>query len=161
MVAPGKGPDTPTGYYILRATSGAYQLDEDVTEVGLVGDDGLPMQLEEGSRVVDAVYLNKVPGHPWYTPFGETPCGCAGECACDRLVAGRVRVPSHMVLGSGFEMALLTGPSGAKPKAAKGKKQKAWGAREQREEAVAKGAVVLSPETHKEIMDDRESYSLD
>ena len=148
----GHGDHAPDGYYILKATSGSYQLDEDVTEERLFDEDGCPMQLPEGSRVVDAVYLNEVPSlKQWFTPYGETPCGCACECECDRLKAGRVRVPSHMVMGTGFEMASAPAPTGAKAK-----KSKAWGVREQKQEAVAKGAVLLSHETHREIMDELE-----
>jgi hypothetical protein len=154
----GYGKDAGAGYYILQATSRAYQLEADVTEDGLFDEDGRPVELPEGSLVIDAVYLNKVPLREWYTPFGETPCGCAGECECDRLLAGRVRVPSHMVLESGFEMALVPPPSGIEPKLAKGKKKK-WGARDQQKECVEKGAVELSPETRNMIMDERDDLA--
>ena len=158
----GKGEHAPDGYYVLRATSAPYELDETTTLHELLDDDGKPIVVEKGATVVDAVYLNKVPGgrelSGWYTPFA------LGDAR------GNVRVPTHMVLMAGFSMPAGTNVPGAKkwvdptgrdpaypggPLSAKDKKaQGAWGLKFMRVDAVEKGAVVLPAETHASIMDE-------
>ena len=162
MATRGKGEHAPDGYYVLRATSAPYELDETTTLHELLDDDGKPIVVEKGATVVDAVYLNKVPGgrelSGWYTPFA------LGDAR------GNVRVPTHMVLMAGFSMPVGTNVPGAKkwvdptgrdpaypggPLSAKDKKaQGAWGLKFMRVDAVEKGAVVLPAETHASIMDE-------
>jgi hypothetical protein len=158
----GKGEHAPDGYYVLRATSAPYELDETTTLHELLDDDGKSIVVEKGATVVDAVYLNKVPGgrelSGWYTPFA------LGDAR------GNVRVPTHMVLMAGFSMPAGTNVPGAKkwvdptgrdpaypggPLSAKDKKaQGAWGLKFMRVDAVEKGALVLPTETHASIMDE-------
>ena len=83
----------PDGFYLARTLGSAYELDADTTLPELLGQDGRPMVLPKGSRVVDAWYYNMMPRKAgWYAPYE------AGNAA------GRVRVPSHIILGAGFEM---------------------------------------------------------
>ena len=109
----------------------------------LRGSDGKPLVLPKGSWVVDAIYLNKVPGTTrWYTPFA------AGDAA------GRVRVPSHMVLAADIAMTPAVAP--VPPK----KKNKRWTAGDAKRAAVELGAVVLPDEVHDAVMDELDQRDL-
>ena len=116
----------PDGYYLLRALSDAYELDADTTLPELLGDDGKPMVLPKGSWVVDARYYNKADGiRDWYYPYPE------GD------ERGRVRVPSHMILTTGFDLPAAVAPAPPKKRSSK------WTAADMKREYVQKGAVVL------------------
>jgi hypothetical protein len=93
----------PDGYYLLRALGDAYELATDTTTPELLGDDGKPLVLPKGSWVVDAWYYNKAGGtRDWYYLF---PQGDA---------RGRVRVPSHMILATGFDLPAAVAPAAPK-----------------------------------------------
>eukprot|EP00966_Prymnesium_polylepis_P337185 7391931-Prymnesium_polylepis.2 len=116
----------PDGYYLLRALGDAYELDADTTTPELLGDDGKPLVLPKGSWVVDAWYYNKAGGtRDWYYPF---PQGDA---------RGRVRVPSHMILATGFDLPVAVAPAPPKKRSSK------WTANDMKRQYVAQGAVVL------------------
>ena len=116
----------PDGYYLLRALSDAYELDADTALPELLGDDGKPMVLPKGSWVVDARYYNKADGiRDWYYPYPE------GD------ERGRVRVPSHMILTTGFDLPAAVAPAPPKKRSSK------WTAADMKREYVQKGAVVL------------------
>ena len=126
----------PDGYYLARALGPAYELDADTDLAELLDESGKPTHLPKGSRVVDAWYYNMVPGKAgWYAPYE------AGNAA------GRVRVPSHMILGAGFDMPAAVAP--APPKKASGK----YTAKDALRAWVAKGAVVLSEKVEELVRD--------
>ena len=134
--------DCPEGYYIVRATSEAYQLEiaEELPE--FLDDDGEPLQLPAGSWVVDGEYLNPVRGVTgakyWYLPYpADDP-------------KRKVRVPSHFVLHAGFSIPRAEEPAAA----ANQRKRKSWGPADARREAVEKGAVVLPLQVHSATMDE-------
>lgn len=89
------------------AEGAPYILNDDTTLTEVLDDDGQPVQVPKGATVVPAVYCNSVVGggkHAvrWYTPFA------LGD------PAGKVRVPTHLVLLAGFEMGVAVAPAGAK-----------------------------------------------
>ena len=134
--------DCPEGYYIVRATSEAYQLEiaEELPE--FLDDDGEPLQLPAGSWVVDGEYLNPVRGVTgakyWYTPY---PADDSRR---------HVGVPSHFVLHAGFSM-----PRAVEPEAT-GSKRKRWGPSDARRAAAGLGAVVLPIAVHSAMMDEQD-----
>ena len=127
----------PDGFYLARTLGSAYELDADTTMPEFLGDDGKPMVLRKGSRGVDCWYDNMVPGKAgWYAPYE------AGNAA------GRVRVPSHMILGAGFDM-----PAAEEPPPPQKPTRKRT-ANDALREWVAKGAVVLSEKVEDMIRDE-------
>jgi hypothetical protein len=150
------------GYNVLQAKSEPYQLDTDTRLDELLDDDGNPVQCSAGSVVIDAWWMNHVDPHAtsrlsggpqrWFTPFApDDP-------------KRQVRVPTHMILLSGFEMGEAKEESvtqedydkawrGVKGPRNQPNKYK-WGPRYQRKEAEKKGARILPTETHSAIMDE-------
>ena len=117
----------PDGYYVVQFTSEAYALTEDTD----LKDYGLK---QEGTIVVDALWLNKVPGlpaqHRWFTPFQ------AGD---DNA---KITLPADLVVHVNMDLMLATGsliPRGR----GRGKAC----------DAVKAGAVVVSAGDHDEIVE--------
>ena len=136
----------PDGYYIVRALGAPYELDAETQLPELRGSDGKALVLPQGSWVVNAVYLNKVPGTTrWYTPFA------AGDAA------GRVRVPSHMVLAVDIAMPAAVAPAAPAKKA---KRAKSWSVSDAKRQAVSQGAVVLPDDVHDTVMDELDQRDL-
>lgn len=162
----GKGEHAPDGYYVADAKSEPYTLAVETTLHELLDDDGKPVVVPAGSSVFDAVYCNLV--DPKATTWGR-----GSTLRRERWLQpyepnaqsdGRVRVPTHMILLSGFEMQDAREPEVSEEdydkawrsvKGPRGQPNKyKWGPKYQRKQAEKKGAKILSDEVHSAIMDE-------
>ena len=149
-------PDCPEGYYVARLTTAAYPLDADATLDELRGEDGQPLQLEKGSMVFDAEYMNPVRGQHLPAPKkGEVQSAMRWYCPYPADDERRkVRVPTHLVLMSGFAMPAAEQATPPEVGSGKGKSKVKWGLQHRRYELVQKGAVVMGTDVHSAINDE-------
>ena len=135
--------DCPEGYYVVQATSAAYQLETAAELAEFRDDDGKPLQLPAGSWVVDGKYLNPVRrvqgAKHWYLPYPADDS------------RGHVRVPSHFVLHAGFAMTRAE-----EPESQTARKRSRYDPADARRDAVAQGAVVLPLAVHSAMMDEQD-----